>query len=95
MAQRRDRGRGRLDSLQRPLVRADAGLRRRAGEGLDFQGVYRIPPEGGDPQLLADDFEQPNGLCFSPDESLLYINDTPRAHIRVFDVRSDGTIASG
>ena len=49
---------------------------------LDFQGVYRIPP-GGDPQLLADDFEQPNGLCFSPDESLLYINDTPRAHIRV------------
>ena len=43
---------------------------------LDFQGVYRIPP-GGDPQLLADDFEQPNGLCFSPDESLLYINDTP------------------
>ena len=61
---------------------------------LDFQGVYRIPP-GADPQLLADDFEQPNGLCFSPDESLLYINDTPRAHIRVFDVRSDGTIASG
>ena len=29
---------------------------------------------------------QPNGLCFSPDESLLYINDTTRAHIRVFDV---------
>ena len=49
---------------------------------LDFQGVYRIPP-GGDPQLLADDFEQPNGLCFSPDESLLYINDTPRAHPRL------------
>ena len=56
-------------------------LRRRAGEGLDFQGVYRIPPLGGDPRLLADDFEQPNGLCFSPDESLLYINDA-RAHIR-------------
>ena len=29
-----------------------------------------------------DEFEQPNGLCFSPDESLLYINDTPRAQIR-------------
>ena len=32
----------------------------------------------------------PNGLCFSPDESLLYINDTPRAHIKVYDVNADG-----
>src|SRR6266511_6222328 len=56
---------------------------------LGFQGVYRIAPGGGDPQLLVDDFEQPNGLCFSPDESLLYINDTPRAHIRVFDTQPD------
>jgi gluconolactonase len=62
---------------------------------LGFQGVYRIAPEGGEPQLLVDDFEQPNGLCFSPDESLLYINDTPRAHIRVFDRQPDGTIANG
>ena len=62
---------------------------------LGFQGVYRIAPDGGDPQLLVDDFEQPNGLCFSPDESLLYINDTPRAHIRVFDRKPDGTIWNG
>jgi gluconolactonase len=62
---------------------------------LDFQGVYRIPPGGGDPQLVVDDFDQPNGLCFSPDASLLYINDTTRAHIRVFDVRDDGTPANG
>jgi gluconolactonase len=62
---------------------------------LGFQGVYRIPPDGGDLQLLVDDFEQPNGLCFSPDESLLYVNDTPRAHIRVFDRQADGTIANG
>ena len=53
---------------------------------LDFQGVYRLPPGGGELQLLADDFLQPNGLCFSPDESLLYVNDTVHAHIRVFDV---------
>src|SRR6266513_6243199 len=52
---------------------------------LDFQGVYRIQPGNGEPQLLVDDFDQPNGLCFSPDESLLYVNDTTRAHIRVFD----------
>jgi gluconolactonase len=64
-------------------------------QDLDFQGVYRLPPGSGDPQLLVDDFEQPNGLCFSPDESLLYINDTPRAHIRVFDVDDDGTISNG
>jgi gluconolactonase len=64
-------------------------------QDLDFQGVYCIAPGGGDPQLLIDDFDQPNGLCFSTDESLLYINDTTRAHIRVFDVADDGTIANG
>jgi gluconolactonase len=63
-------------------------------QDLDFQGVYRIPPGGGDTQLLADDFGQPNGLCFSTDESLLYVNDTEKAHIRVFDVQDDGTVAN-
>jgi gluconolactonase len=61
---------------------------------LSFQGVYRIPPGGGDPQLLVDDFDQPNGLCFTADEKLLYINDTNKAHIRVFDVADDGTISN-
>mgnify|MGYP002063524858 CR=1 FL=1 len=37
----------------------------------------------------------PNGLCFSPDESRLYINDTPRGHIKVFDVLPDGGLANG
>jgi gluconolactonase len=63
-------------------------------QDLDFQGVYRVPPGGGDTELLADDFGQPNGLCFSTDESLLYVNDTEEAHIRVFDVQDDGTIAN-
>src|SRR5271168_5017150 len=59
-----------------------------------FQGVYRVPTGGGEPQLLVDRnlFEQPNGLCFSPDERLLYVNDTARALIRVFDVRPDGSL---
>ena len=61
---------------------------------LDFQGVFRISP-GGELSCVADDYEQPNGLCFSPDESLLYINDTPRAHIRVYDVNADGSISNG
>lgn len=62
---------------------------------LDIQGVYRVPAGGGEIQLVVDDFDQPNGLCFSPDGSLLYINDTPRAHIRVFDVLADGALANG
>jgi gluconolactonase len=64
-------------------------------QDLDFQGVYRIPPGGGDLQLLIDDFVQPNGLCFTADEKTLYINDTDGAHIRAFDVQDDGTIANG
>ena len=37
----------------------------------------------------------PNGLAFSPDESILYINDTVARHIRAFDVQADGTLANG
>ena len=62
---------------------------------LDFQGVYRIPPGGGDLALLTDDFEQPNGLCFSPDERTLYVNDSRVLHIRRFDVADDGSISGG
>src|ERR1700758_1227618 len=61
---------------------------------LGFQGVYRIAPGGGEPRLLVDRylFEQPNGLCFSPDERQLYVNDTVQTLIRVFDVRPDGSL---
>ena len=64
---------------------------------LGFQGVYRIPPGGGDLELMVDkdEFDMPNGVCFSPDESLLYINDTPRAHIKVWDADADGNISNG
>ena len=61
---------------------------------LDFQGVYRLSPNGDTLTLLVDDFDRPNGLCFSPDESILYINDTERMHVRAFDVQPDGTIAN-
>ena len=64
-------------------------------QDLDFQGVYRLPADGGGLQLLIDDFEQPNGLCFTPDESQLYINDTVRAHIRVFDVGPEHALSNG
>jgi gluconolactonase len=58
---------------------------------LGFRGVYRIGP-GGSLELLADDFGQPNGLCFSLDEQRLFVNDTERGHIRVFDVGPRGEL---
>jgi gluconolactonase len=62
---------------------------------LDFQGVFRLDPESGELTLLVEDFSKPNGLCFSRDESLLYVNDTDRQHIRVFEVRPDGSLGGG
>jgi gluconolactonase len=62
---------------------------------LDFQGVYRAGHDPRSPVLLVDDFDRPNGLCFSLDEARLFVNDTSRQHIRVFDVRPDGTLGNG
>ncbi|SSC72862.1 unnamed protein product [Ciceribacter sp. T2.26MG-112.2] len=61
------------------------------------RNVYRLDPASGALSLVADDFRQPNGLAFSPDETMLYVADSARSHdetapshIRVFDVE-DGT----
>jgi gluconolactonase len=62
---------------------------------LAFQGVYRVGADPRSPALLVDDFDRPNGLCFSLDERRLFVNDTARQHIRVFDVRPDGTLGHG
>jgi gluconolactonase len=62
---------------------------------LDFQGVFRVRADGAGLTLLADDFETPNGLCFSLDERRLFVNDTARGHIRVFDIAEDGTATGG
>jgi len=65
------------------------------------QYVYRIDPASGAVSVVADDFVQPNGLAFSPDETLLYVVDTGATHVpggphhvRVFQVR-DGVRLSG
>jgi gluconolactonase len=65
---------------------------------LGFRGIYRAPHAGdGEAQLLVaeDEFDQPNGLCFSPDEAILYVNDSGRAHVKAFDVAVDGTLGNG
>lgn len=59
------------------------------GKDLPFSGLYRIRPDG-ELELLIDDFDRPNGLAFSPDERILYVNDSTHRHIRAFDVSSDG-----
>jgi gluconolactonase len=60
---------------------------------LTFSGVYRLTLDLGTLTLLVEDFVLPNGLAFSPDESILYINDTRRRHIRAFELNPNGTLA--
>ena len=60
---------------------------------LNFAGVYRVSADLGTITLLVSDFVTPNGLAFSPDESVLYINDSRRGHIRAFDMQPNGTLA--
>lgn len=71
------------------------GKKNRPG-GQPVRGVYRLDPASGAITRVAADFDQPNGLCFSPDETKLYVADSgkPR-HVRVFDVRPDGTLGGG
>ena len=60
---------------------------------LTHTGVYRVSPDLGTLTLLVSDFIVPNGLAFSPDESILYINDSRRGHIRAFEMAPNGTLA--
>ncbi|MBB6346025.1 SMP-30/gluconolactonase/LRE family protein [Nonomuraea muscovyensis] len=67
----------------------------RAEQEIDGCHVYRADPVTGRVEIVADDFERPNGLAFSPDESRLYVADTRRRHLRVFDVDADGALSGG
>jgi gluconolactonase len=60
---------------------------------LQYSGVYRVTGDLGTMSLLTDTYVQPNGLAFSPDERLIYINDSRRRHIRVFEVLPNGMLA--
>jgi gluconolactonase len=65
---------------------------------LHFQGLYALEVSADRTdslRLLADDFEKPNGLAFSPDERTLYVCDTPRYHIRAYDVEASGGLRVG
>jgi gluconolactonase len=78
----------------------------------DYEGVrqdseqppalYRFDPQTGAICIVAGDFDGPNGLAFSPDETKLYVaetgdqtRDNPKQYIRVFDVQPDGHLTGG
>ncbi|RKT12133.1 gluconolactonase [Streptomyces sp. 1114.5] len=105
-----DRYRGRrLNSPNDAVVRSDGAIwfsDPDFGITSDYEGhraeseigachVYRIDPRSGEVQLAADGFTGPNGLVLSADEQRLYVSDSREGHIRVFDIRADGTLADG
>ncbi len=111
-----DRYRGkRLNGPNDVVVHSDGGVWFTDpiyGTNTDYEGgkqvrespvaVYRIDPSTGGLQVVADEFAGPNGLCFSPDERLLYVAESgahfgndPRRHIHVFDVLDGCRLANG
>ncbi len=66
------------------------------------RNVFRLDPQTGELTSVVNDFGQPNGLAFSPDEKLLYVADSARSHdeqaepvIRVFNVIDGKTLSNG
>ena len=65
----------------------------KAAQEQEKHNVYRVDPKSRDIKVVVDDFVEPNGIAFSPDEKKLYVIDTGftdgpdnPSHIRVFDV---------
>lgn len=92
----------RLNSPNDVVVKSDGSIYftdppygiKKEQEELGFYGVYRLAQDRT-LTLLAKDFVRPNGLTFSPDENKLYVNDSEKGHIRVFEVKPDGTLTNG
>ena len=72
------------------------GLPRGARRELEKNYVFRLDPRTKQVAIVADDFDMPNGLCFSPDERTLYVADSgkPR-HVRAFDVSTGNELTNG
>jgi gluconolactonase len=112
-----DRYRGmRLNSPNDVVVRSDGSIwftdpsygvdEAKFGGGgaaeIGGQNVYRVDPASGAVELVCDDFLQPNGLAFSPDERLLYVSETGGTHdpglpfsIGVYEVSESGRLGGG
>ena len=60
------------------------------------EAVYRVDPKAGKMEMVTDELDKPNGLCFSPDYKKLYIADTGAGRdIRVWEVADDGSLRNG
>lgn len=92
----------RLNSPNDIAVRSDGSIYftdppygiKKEEEELGFYGIYRLEPSGN-LTLLNKEMVRPNGIAFSPDEKRLYVSDSEKLHIRVFDVKEDGTLTNG
>jgi len=60
---------------------------------VTLSGVYRVSGDLGSMSLVVDDMVRPNGLALSPDESILYIADSRRRHVRAYDLLPNGMTA--
>jgi len=60
---------------------------------VTLNGVYRVSADLGTMSLVIDDMVRPNGIAFSPDESILYVADSRRRHVRAYDMLPNGTTA--
>jgi gluconolactonase len=66
-----------------------------AEQELPFRGVYRVPPGASEPELIADDFEGPNGLAVTPSEDKLIVVDSERNHLREFRIEEGWRFSGG
>jgi gluconolactonase len=72
------------------------GLPKDQARELEKNFVFCLDPVSGAIKVVAEDFDMPNGLCFSPDEKRLYIADSGKPHhVRAFDVKPDNTLSGG
>ena len=92
----------RLNSPNDLAVRSDGSIYftdppygiKKEDEELGFYGIYRWQPKVN-LTLLNKEMVRPNGIAFSPDEKRLYVSDSEKLHIKVFDVKADGTLTKG
>ncbi len=73
-------------------IREDLGLLR--DQELDFQGVFRLDPDGT-LVCVGRDLEQPNGLCFDLSGTRLFVNDSWGPTIHMYDILPDGSLSGG
>jgi len=71
------------------LGRPYQGVERKAE--LDFSGVFAFDEASGAMVLIDGELNRPNGLAFSPDETVLYVSDTATQKLWAYDIAADGT----